>query len=78
MALGAHMRPYSYMYCAPHWDGVLHSVGSESAPHFNDVPVVLGSSCHGGERKRQGTCHNSTCEWEDHQRGGSQRGGLSQ
>ena len=21
MALGAHMRPYSYMYCAPHWDG---------------------------------------------------------
>ena len=40
------------------------SVGSESAPHFNDVPVVLGSSSHGGERKRQGTCHNSTCEWE--------------
>ena len=35
-----------------------------SAPHFNDVPVVLGSSSHGGERKRQGTCHNSTCEWE--------------
>ena len=24
MALGAHMRPYSYMYCAPHRDGVLH------------------------------------------------------
>ena len=21
MALGAHMRPYSYMYCAPHRDG---------------------------------------------------------
>ena len=37
---------------------------SERAPHFNDVPVVLGSSSHGGERKRQGTCHNSTCEWE--------------
>ena len=25
MALGAHMRPYSYIYCAPHRDGVLHS-----------------------------------------------------
>ena len=24
MALGAHMYPYSYMYCAPHRDGVLH------------------------------------------------------
>ena len=24
MALGAHMRSYSYMYCAPHRDGVLH------------------------------------------------------
>ena len=24
MALGAHMRPYSYMYCALHRDGVLH------------------------------------------------------
>ena len=23
MALGAHMRPYNYMYCAPHRDGVL-------------------------------------------------------
>ena len=23
MALGAHMHPYSYMYCAPHRDGVL-------------------------------------------------------
>ena len=23
MELGAHMRPYSYMYCAPHRDGVL-------------------------------------------------------
>ena len=29
------------------------SVGSESAPHFNKVPVVVGSSSHGGERKRQ-------------------------
>ena len=26
MALGAHMRPYSYMYCAPHRDRVLHAV----------------------------------------------------
>ena len=25
MALGAHMYPYSYMYCAPHRDGMLHS-----------------------------------------------------
>ena len=25
MALGAHMRPYSYMYCAPHRDGVLQT-----------------------------------------------------
>ena len=23
MALGAHMRPYSYMYCATHWDRAL-------------------------------------------------------
>ena len=30
-----------------------YSVGSESAPHFNKVPVVVGSSSHGGERKRQ-------------------------
>ena len=29
------------------------SVGSESAPHFNKVPVVVGSSSYGGERKRQ-------------------------
>ena len=35
------------------------SVGSESAPHFNDVPVVLGSSSHGGERKWQGTSHDT-------------------
>ena len=26
MALGAHMRPYSYMYCAPHRNGVLQIV----------------------------------------------------
>ena len=26
MALGAHMRPYSYMYCAPHRDGVLQNL----------------------------------------------------
>ena len=24
MALGAHMHPYRYMYCAPHRDEVLH------------------------------------------------------
>ena len=24
MALGAHMYLYSYIYYAPHWDGVLH------------------------------------------------------
>ena len=29
MAFGAHMRPYSYIYYAPHRDGVLHS-GSSS------------------------------------------------
>ena len=29
MALGAHLRPYSYMYCAPHRDGVLQ-YGSSS------------------------------------------------
>ena len=29
MALGAHMRPYSYMYCAPHRDRVLHRVWPE-------------------------------------------------
>ena len=54
------------------------SVGSESAPYFNDVPVVLGSSSHGGERKRPGTGHNSTCEWSSHQRGGTylNRGGA--
>ena len=53
------------------------SVGSESAPHFNDVPVVLGSSSHGGERKRQGTCHNSTYEWGS-PKGWVPKGGLSQ
>ena len=26
MALGAHMRPYSYMYSAPHRDGVLQGL----------------------------------------------------
>ena len=30
MALGAHMRPYSYMYCAPHRDGVLHKEASRT------------------------------------------------
>ena len=29
MTLGAHMRPYSYMYCAPYWDGVLHQRSSK-------------------------------------------------
>ena len=52
------------------------SVGSESAPHFNDVPVVLGSSSHGGERKRQRTCYNNTCEWRP-QVGGTRGGALT-
>ena len=39
------------------------SVGSESAPYFNDVLVVLGSSSHEGEKKARGTCQNNTCEW---------------
>ena len=26
MALSAHMRPYSYMYCAPYRDGVLYLI----------------------------------------------------
>ena len=30
MALGAHMRTYSYMYCAPHRDGVLHKQASRA------------------------------------------------
>ena len=29
MALGAHMLPYSYMYCAPHRDGVLQKQTDE-------------------------------------------------
>ena len=33
MALGAHMHPYSYMYYAPHRDGVLHC---------DSQPVSLG------------------------------------
>ena len=32
MALGAHMRPYSYMYCACHQDGVLQVRGNDSGP----------------------------------------------
>ena len=31
MALGAHMYPYSYMYCAPHRDGVLHLMTKKDA-----------------------------------------------
>ena len=31
MALGAHMRPYSYMYCALHRDGVLQLLSAKSA-----------------------------------------------
>ena len=43
MALGAHMRPYSYMYCAPHWDGVLQIVQAEFLGLFSDNPdKILG------------------------------------
>ena len=35
MALSAHMRPYSYMYCAPHRDGVLQG-GYEYFITFTD------------------------------------------
>ena len=37
MTLGAHMHPYSYMYCAFHRDGVLQSV---LAYHFASLPVT--------------------------------------
>ena len=37
MALGAHMRPYSYMYCAPSRDGVL-----QGAPSKVRVPEPKG------------------------------------
>ena len=52
------------------------SVGSESAPHFNKVPVVVGSISHGGERKRAiGTCpYSPVSEWSppsDRPRGGA-------
>ena len=36
MALGAYMRPYSYMYCAPHRDGVLHLSRLESDKGIED------------------------------------------
>ena len=31
MALGAHIHPYSYMYCAPHQDGVLQITPAEAS-----------------------------------------------
>ena len=34
MALGTHMRPYSYMYCAPHRDGVLQLYAKLSKCQF--------------------------------------------
>ena len=52
------------------------SVGSESAPHFNDVPVVLGLSSHRGERKWQETFHNNAYEWRP-QVGGTRGGALT-
>ena len=46
MALGAHMRPYSYMYCAPHRDGVLHRRSGNAAdllhlPAFKKMRVPI-------------------------------------
>ena len=35
MAVGAHMRSYSYMYCASHRDGVLHAFYCEVPPFIS-------------------------------------------
>ena len=37
MALGAHMRPYSYIYCATHRDGVLQE--ELENPKLLDEPI---------------------------------------
>ena len=39
MALGAHIRPYSYMYCAPHRDEVLHYMPHKLSPR--SIPYVF-------------------------------------
>ena len=48
MTLSAHMRPYSYMYCATHRDGVLQhvdidegSVGSEFLSYEHNIQPFL-------------------------------------
>ena len=41
MALGAHMRPYSYIYYAPHWDGVLHLMHRVFQPYLDQFVVVF-------------------------------------
>ena len=47
MALGAHMRPYSYMYCASHRDGVLQPLLIEEGnnepqnPNLKPLPTEL-------------------------------------
>ena len=41
MAFGAHMRPYSYMYFAPHRDGVLQ-FSCLIAPKIEAVRLVVG------------------------------------
>ena len=44
MALGAHMCPYSYMYCAPHRDGVLQFSFPFWAYSAHDMVMVDCSS----------------------------------
>ena len=44
MALGAHMRPYSYMYCAPYRDGVLQLPLHLWTP---EILTKLGDACGG-------------------------------
>ena len=41
MTLSADMRPYNYMYCAPHQDGVLHEEHENMQLNLKTTPIGL-------------------------------------
>ena len=44
MTLGAHMRPYSYMYCAPHRDGCYNKADrAQGSDYARSVTVEPGA-----------------------------------
>ena len=42
MALGAHMRPYSYIYCAPYRDGMLQAPNFQGEHYGRQLHIVCG------------------------------------